>query len=323
MDEFALIRKLFAPLAAEGALDLRDDAAILSPPPGMDLVLTKDAIVEGVHFRAEDPPRRIAQKLQRVNLSDLAAKGAKPLGYMLATAFRADTDERWLEDFASGLAADQREFGWQLYGGDTVATPGPLTFSLTAIGTVPAGQTIQRAGAQANDDVYVSGWIGDGGLGLRLLTGAVQVDDEIIRQGLERRYQLPEPRVALGQGLRGLATAAVDISDGLIADAGHLAEASGVALTIELASVPVSSGAAALLERGDFDKVDLAGFGDDYELLFTCPSSCREAIEQLAARENVPLTRIGAVEAGDGVRVLDKSGGKIDVKAKGYDHFRD
>lgn len=323
MDEFALIRKLFAPLAAEGALGLRDDAAILSPPPGMDLVLTKDAIVEGVHFRAEDPPRRIAQKLQRVNLSDLAAKGARPLGYMLATAFRADTDERWLEDFAAGLAADQREFGWQLYGGDTVATPGPLTFSLTAFGTVPTGQTIQRAGAQAADDVYVSGWIGDGGLGLRLLTGAVQVADEAIQEALERRYQVPEPRVALGQGLIGLATAAVDISDGLIADAGHLAEASGVALSIELVSIPVSEGAAAILEGGAFDKIDLAGFGDDYELLFTCPPSRRAAIEQLAARENVPITRIGAVEAGEGVRLLDEDGGKIDVKAKGYDHFRE
>lgn len=323
MDEFALIRKLFAPLAAEGALGLRDDAAILSPPPGMDLVLTKDAIVEGVHFRAEDPPKRIAQKLQRVNLSDLAAKGAKPLGYMLATAFRADTDERWLEDFASGLAADQKEFGWQLYGGDTVATPGPLTFSLTAIGTVPKGQTIQRAGAQAGDDVYVSGWIGDGGLGLRLLTGAAQVDDEAVQRGLERRYQLPEPRVTLGQGLRGLANAAVDISDGLIADAGHLAQASGAALTIELAAMPVSDGAAAILATGAFEKAELAGFGDDYELLFTCPSSGRRAIERLAARENVPITRIGAVEAGEGVRLLDEIGDEIPVKAKGYSHFHD
>lgn len=321
MDEFALIRKLFAPLAAKGALDLRDDAAILSPPPGMDLVLTKDAIVEGVHFRAEDPPKRIAQKLQRVNLSDLAAKGAKPLGYMLATAFRADTDEQWLEGFASGLAADQKEFGWQLYGGDTVATPGPMTFSLTAIGTVPAGQTIQRAGAGNGDDVYVSGWIGDGGLGLRLLTGAAKMDDEVVRRTLERRYQLPDPRVSLGQGLLGLATAAVDISDGLIADAGHLAEASNMALTLELASMPVSDGAATILAKGAFDKAELAGFGDDYELLFTCPSSRREAVEQLAARESLPITRIGSTQAGEGVRVLDESGKETSIKAKGYDHF--
>lgn len=323
MDEFALIRKLFAPLAAEGALDLRDDAAILSPPSGMDLILTKDAIVEGVHFRAEDPPKRIAQKLQRVNLSDLAAKGAKPLGYMLATAFRADTDERWLEAFASGLAADQKEFGWQLYGGDTVATPGPLMFSLTAIGTVPKGQTIQRAGAVPADDVYVSGWIGDGGLGLRLLIGTVHVDDEAVRKSLERRYQVPQPRVSLGQGLSGLATAAVDISDGLIADAGHLAQASNVALTIELACMPVSDGAASILAKGDFDRAELAGFGDDYELLFTCPTSSREAVEQLAARENVPITRIGSVEVGGGVRLVDERGREIIVKAKGYDHFRD
>lgn len=323
MDEFALIRKLFAPLAAEGGLGLLDDAAILTPPPGMDLVLTKDAIVEGVHFRSEDPPGRIAQKLQRVNLSDLAAKGAKPLGYMLATAFRSDTSEHWLEGFAAGLAKDQEEFGWQLYGGDTVSTPGPLTFSLTAIGTVPAGQTIQRAGAKVGDDVFVSGWIGDGGLGLRVLTGAVPASDETVRQALTQRYQVPSPRVSLGLALRGLAHAAVDISDGLIADAAHLAQVSGVALKLDLAAMPVSGAAEAVLSEGSLDRAELAGFGDDYELLFTSAASNRGAIEQLATRLGLPLSRMGTVVAGEGVRVLDQDGIEIPIKSKGYDHFRD
>lgn len=323
MDEFALIRKLFAPLAAEGGLELRDDAAILTPPPGMDLVLTKDAIVEGVHFRAEDPPNRIAQKLGRVNLSDLAAKGAEPLGYMLATAFRADTSVDWLEGFAAGLEQDQKEFGWQLYGGDTVSTPGPLTFSLTAIGYVPTGQTILRAGAQLGDDVYVSGWIGDGGLGLRLLTGAAVTSGESVRQTLVDRYQVPQPRVSLGLGLRGIARSAVDISDGLVADAGHLAEASSVGLELKLDAMPVSEAAADLIASGGFDKEQLAGFGDDYELLFTCPTSRRGAVEQLAASEGLPITKIGVVHAGEGVQILDSEGRKIEIKSTGYDHFRD
>lgn len=322
MDEFALIEKLFRPLAAEGGLGLKDDAAILTPAPGHDLVLTKDAIIEGVHFRAEDPARRIAQKLGRVNLSDLAAKGAKPLGYLLATAFRNDTDPEWLEEFAAGLAEDQKIFGWSLYGGDTVATPGPLTFSLTAIGTLPQGQTIRRAGAQPGDDVFVTGTIGDGGLGLRLLNGTAS-GDESHRQTLIDRYQLPRPRVSFGQGLRGIAGAAVDISDGLVADAGHLAEASGVALDIELEAVPLSDGARAVAASSKIPVAELLAFGDDYELLFTARPGLRNEIETLASEFDLPVSRVGSAVAGKGVRILAQGGNEIEVKSKGYTHFLD
>jgi thiamine-monophosphate kinase len=321
MDEFDLIRILFSPLAAEGGLGLRDDAAILTPPPGKDLVLTKDAIVEGVHFRADDPPERIARKLQRVNLSDLAAKGAEPLGYMLACAFRADTGQAWLEAFAAGLALDQQEFGWELYGGDTVSTPGPLTFSLTAFGTVPVGQTIQRAGASVGEDIFVTGWIGDGGLGLGLLTGDVQTSDDAVRRALVDRYQVPDPRVSIGLGLRGLASAAVDISDGLIADAGHLGDASGVGIILELAAVPVSDSAATILRAGGAKRLALTGFGDDYEVLFTCPASRRSDVGDLARCEGVPISRIGSVCAGTGVRVMDGSDAEVEIKTTGYAHF--
>lgn len=322
MDEFALIEKLFRPLAAEGALDLEDDAAILTPPPGMDLVLTKDAIVEGVHFRAEDPARRIAQKLVRVNLSDLAAKGAKPLGYLLAAAFGRDIDLKWQEEFASGLKEDQEQFGWSLYGGDTVGTPGPQMFSLTAIGTVPKGQTILRAGAIPGDDVFVTGTIGDAGLGLRFLTGT-SVGDQGYRQILIDRYQLPCPRVSFGQGLRGIANAAVDISDGLVADAGHLAKVGGVALDIQLDAVPLSDAAKAVTASESIDVTELITCGDDYELLFTADPARRDEIDELGKEHRVPVSRIGSVLAGDGVRILATDGSEIQIESKGYTHFHD
>lgn len=321
MDEFALIEKLFRPLAAKSALDLKDDAAILAPPPGMDLVLTKDAIVEGVHFRSDDPPERVAQKLGRVNLSDLAAKGAAPLGYLLAIAFRKDTGTIWLEEFARGLARDQATFGWSLYGGDTVATPGPMMFSLTAIGTVPTGKTIKRSGALPGDDVYVTGTIGDAGLGLALLEGATTVPDEPLRLALIERYQLPQPRVSFGLNLQGVAHAGVDVSDGLLADAGHLAEASGVAIDIERALVPMSEGAEAMMAGGNAPVDELLSFGDDYELVFTCAPSGRDKVVELGAKEGLQVSRIGSVRAGAGVRLLSEDGREIHLKATGYSHF--
>lgn len=320
MDEFALIEKLFRPLAADGALDLKDDAAILSPPPGMDLVLTKDAIVEGVHFRSEDPPGRIAQKLQRVNLSDLAAKGAKPLGYLLATAFRTDVDPAWLEGFAAGLAVDQQAFGWSLFGGDTVATPGPMTFTLTAIGTVPKGKAVLRSGARAGDDIFVTGTIGDAGLGLALLTDPARLSDDALRRALIDRYQLPQPRVSFGSRLQGMAHACVDISDGLLADAGHVSEASGVALDLDLEAVPVSAGAEAMIAAGEAQKAELLAFGDDYELLFTCAPTSRSQVEWICAEEGLDAARIGMVRDGEGVRLLS-GGSEIGIKSTGYTHF--
>ncbi len=227
--EFEFIARRLRPLAAgtPGALDLLDDAALLDPPAGMTLVLTKDAMVEGVHFLADDPTAQIAKKLLRVNLSDLAAMGATPLGYLLALARAKATPDAWLADFCRGLAEDQAEFRVGLLGGDTVSTPGPLTLSLTAVGQVPKGKALRRSGAQPGDDVWVSGTLGDAALGLLVLQGKIEAPPDA-RAHLIERYRLPRPRLALGEALRDVADAAIDVSDGLAADLGHILEASGV-----------------------------------------------------------------------------------------------
>jgi thiamine-monophosphate kinase len=226
--EFEFIARHLRPLAtARGALALTDDAALLEPAPGRQLVLAKDAMVAGVHFFAADPPGQIAQKLLRVNLSDLAAMGAAPLGYLLALARPKEITDAWLAEFCAGLAADNAAFEVPLLGGDTVSTPGPLTLSLTAIGELPRGTALLRAGARAGDDVWVSGTLGDAALGLKVLQGALPAA-EPARAFLIERYRLPQPRLALGEALRGIASAAIDISDGLVADLGHILEVSGV-----------------------------------------------------------------------------------------------
>src|ERR1051325_6240577 len=209
--EFALIAQLFAPLAiAPGAFGLTDDAALVTPPPGCDLVVTADALVEGVHFLTDDPPDSIAKKALRVNLSDLAAKGAAPMGYLLVLSLPSRVDMTWLRPFAAGLAEDQQSFGPSLLGGDTTSTPGPLTIAITAFGQVPTGSMIRRAGAKAGDLVFVSGTIGDGGAGLACLKGECASLGSDEREYLIRRYRLPEPRLKLGQALRGVASAALD-----------------------------------------------------------------------------------------------------------------
>ena len=241
--EFALIARHFRPLAGDGALDLGDDAALLTPPAGQQLVLAADALVEGVHFLPDDPPGMIARKLLRVNLSDLAAMGAAPLGYLMTTAFTRGTPDSWIADFVSGLAEDQQRYGIAVLGGDTVATPGPACFSLTIIGTVPPGQALHRRGARIGDEVWVSGSIGDGALGLRVLQGKLAADAE---GHLARRYRLPEPRLALGQALRGVARAAMDVSDGLVQDLGHLCRAAGCGAVLNVtmrALDPAAAGA--------------------------------------------------------------------------------
>jgi thiamine-monophosphate kinase len=319
--EFDIIDKYFAPLTdeASGALGLRDDAAFLTPPPLCDLVLTKDAIVEGVHFRPQDPADLVARKLVRVNLSDLAAKGAKPLGYLLATAFREDTSEEWIETFARGLGEDQSTFDWNLLGGDTVSTPGPLMFSLTAIGTVPIGKMIKRSGAQVGDDLYVTGCIGDAALGLRVLEeGVLSGSNE---DYLARRYLVPCPRLAVGPALQGIASAMVDVSDGLIADTGHLADASSLKVEINALDVPVSGEACGALETFGLQREDLLSGGDDYELCFGCPSSKAEAVARVARQTGVAITRIGHFSEGTGVRALGLEGIEISLKTTGYRHF--
>jgi thiamine-monophosphate kinase len=317
--EFELIRKYFAPLAAgfSGALDLEDDAATYTVPAGQELVLTADALVEGRHYLASDPADLIARKMLRVNLSDLAAKGARPVGYLMTTALGPDIDEAWIAKFVSGLAADQREYGIWLMGGDTVATPGPTTLSVTALGIVPLGRALRRRGAKPGDRLYVSGTIGDGILGLKALRGELLDLGVSHRAALTERYQVPQARVALGAALLagGAVTAAMDVSDGLVADAGHIADASHCGLVIHADRVPLSPAAQEAL-AGDLDLLPvLLSGGDDYELLFTAGPG-------FAAAENgTPVTEIGEVVSGRGVKVLDRDGAEIPLQIGGWQHF--
>lgn len=321
VDEFQIIAQLFAPLAQSfpGALGLTDDAALL-PPDTHETVVTVDAMVAGVHFLPDDPPDLVARKLVRVNLSDLAAKGAVPFGVLLAAAFPHGTGQDWLERFAHGLGQDMGEFGIALIGGDTVATPGPLTLSLTAMGRVAAGRAVLRSGAQAGDVVWVSGSIGDGALGLRAARGQLTLAPEHMA-ALADRYRLPRPRVGLGPCLVGLATAGMDVSDGLIQDLGHLCRASGVAAIVDAAAVPLSPGARAALDQDQSLLATILTGGDDYELLFTAPSSATASLLELAERSGVPLTAIGRMQVGSGVTVHDASGHVLSLGQGGWRHF--
>lgn len=316
LGEFERIGRFFRPLAAPGALRLTDDAALLAPAPGHVLVVTADALVEGVHFRAADPPDLVARKMLRVNLSDVAAMGARPIGYVMTTALPPRCGEDWLAGFAAGLAADQREFGVGLLGGDSVATPGPVTLSLTAFGEVPTGQAVRRSGARPGDDIYVTGTVGDGALGLLALEARLPPGVGASALAfLGDRYHLPRPRVAVGPALRGIASAMLDVSDGLVADLGHIAETSGVGAEIERDRVPLSPAARDALGHDPRLWSAVLGGGDDYELLFTAPGSVPEAVA------GVPVRRIGRVVAGSGVRVLDEVGRSLPVAGKGYRHF--
>ena len=321
MTEFELIRRYLRPLAAgeRGALGLSDDAAVIAPPDGRDLVLTADTLVEGVHFLAADPPDTVARKLLRVNLSDLAAKGASPFGYLLSLALPRPFSEAWMSAFADGLGADQGQFGIGLLGGDTVASPGPATLSLTALGSVMPGAMLLRSDAKPGDDLYVSGTIGDGYLGLRVLENPALADALGVEASayLIARYQLPEPRLALGQAMAEEASAAADISDGLVADLGHICEASEAAAEIELPNVPFSDAARRALQIGFATPADLIAGGDDYELVLTGPAGLAD---NLPPGNGAPLTRIGRIIEGAGVRVLDAGGRPIPLQRRGYEH---
>lgn len=321
LGEFERIARYFAPLAAPGALGLVDDVALIDGPPGEQYVLKTDAIVEGVHFLADDPPDQVAQKLLRVNLADLAGKGAAPVGYLLTTVLPRVRDEAWLEAFARGLAADQAEFGIGLLGGDSVASPGPVTLSLAAIGRVRAGAAVLRRGAEPGHAVYVSGSLGDAALGLKALRGTLPLLDPAARAYLADRYRLPRPRLALGQRLVGLARAMMDISDGLVADLGHICAASRAAAVIEAARLPLSPVAATAIAADPALLMAALAGGDDYELLLTAPPAAADKLAALGAELGVPLTRIGRMEAGAGVRVVDAKGAPVAVAAGGYRHF--
>ena len=302
--EFETIRRLFAPLAhPEWGRGLTDDVAVVPSRPGHDLVLTKDAIVEGVHFLTTDPLDTVARKLMRVNLSDLAAKGAEPFGYLLACHWspRCGWPERMT--FVDGLRADQKAFGLALLGGDTVDTPGPASFSMTLLGWTPKGRTVGRAGARAGDLVFVTGAIGDGWLGLEAVQDKLTLDTERVA-ALSDHYRMPMPRIDFALPIRDLASASIDVSDGLIADLGHLAGASGVGVEIDLETVPLSAAGQAWFdgrvdEQAALEK--LVTGGDDYEIAFTAPARDEAALRREAERRHLRLTRIGRVTAGQGV----------------------
>jgi thiamine-monophosphate kinase len=306
--EFDLIARHFAPLAGEGALGLKDDGAVLAPPAGRDLVLTADAIVEGVHFLGGDPPDTVAQKLLRVNLSDLAAMGAVPLGYLLTVSVPRDTAPDWFAAFAQGLARDQAEFGLRLLGGDTTSTPGPKSLTATLIGHVAPGQALRRNGARPGDALWVTGTIGDAALGLRVLRG--DIDDPT--GFLADRYRLPRPR--LGLALHGIVSACMDISDGLLQDAMHLCRASGCALDIDFDAIPRSGAAKAALDPSAI----LTG-GDDYELLLCVPQARTASF--LREASSVPVTCIGYFGQGNPSVLLRNAPLDFRPGQSGWSHF--
>jgi thiamine-monophosphate kinase len=319
--EFELIAKLFAPLSrnAPGAYGLTDDAATIASSAGEELVVTADLLTEGVHFRADDPPDLIARKALRVNLSDLAAKGAKPLGYLLSLAFPHRLNTPWLESFAGGLEQDQSEFAVALFGGDTTATDGPLVISITAVGTLPVGTMIRRNGAKPGHLVFVSGSIGDAGAGLAVLRRQGRRDAN--EDSLVHRYQLPMPRIALGQALRGMAHASVDVSDGLLADLGHIARASGARVLVDANRIPISAALGTKAGRSKEAIITAATAGDDYEIAFTAPATAKEAVSRIGHETNTPVSEIGRVVEGEGIVLLDSAGNEIAVSRKGYEHF--
>lgn len=311
--EFALIARYFTPLAGEGALGLTDDAAMLAPPAGRDLVLSADAMVAGVHFPPDDPPDLVARKLLRVNLSDLAAKAADPLGTLLTLAAPKGTPDAWFASFSEGLARDQAAFHCPLLGGDTVSTPGPISLSLTIIGTVASGGMVRRKGAAAGDGIFVSGTIGDGVLGLAVLRG--ELADETGE--LVGRYRLPTPRLGLRHA--GIASAAMDISDGLVQDLGHLCSVNGIAAEIDAAAVPLSPAARAAGPR--WLARCLTG-GDDYELLLAVPAAAEARLAGRAREAGISLTRIGRFVAGaPEVSVRGPDGAPMTFATPGWSHF--
>ncbi|MEO3435530.1 thiamine-phosphate kinase [Inquilinus sp. CAU 1745] len=323
LGEFQRIDRYFKPLAAgfPGALGLGDDAGLLSPGPGEDLVATTDSMVEGVHYLPGEKPSRLARKLLRVNLSDLAAKGARPLAYMLTTALPRSAEEGWIAAFADGLRQDQERFGIHLLGGDSVSVEGPAVLGITAFGTAPKGRALLRSGARPGDIIHVSGALGDGALGLESLRGRLPDLDPAHRRHLADRYTLPEPRMELGRRLIGVATASMDISDGLPGDLPHICHASGVAARVETARIPLSpAGRAALAADPGLERLALSG-GDDYELLFTAPPEAAETLAALALELSLPLTAIGEISAGEGAAFIGPDGAPVG-DLKGWTHFQ-
>ena len=323
MGEFDLIARYFTRPARRAVLGVGDDCALLQPAPGMQLAISSDMLVEGRHFFADVDPHTLGHKALAVNLSDLAACGATPVAFTLALALPRVNDA-WLQGFSNGLWALADQHSCELVGGDT--TQGPLTICITVFGEVPHGQALLRSGAQVGDDIYVSGTLGDARLALDALLGKTRLSPEALAQARTRLEQ-PTPRVALGQALRGIATAAIDISDGLTGDLAHLLKASSVGARIDT-SIAISLIAASVYKTsasGLFDAKKtlacvLAG-GDDYELAFTAPAARRPAVEAAASTSQTPVTRIGQIEQAPGLRLVDTHGQPIAGQFGSFDHF--
>lgn len=315
--EQSLIQRHFAPLATHpGALGLRDDAAIFAPPPGHDLVLTADAVAAGVHFFPDDAPGDIAMKALRVNLSDLAAKGAAPLGCLLTLSLPAETPEKWIAAFARGLGMDLATYDCPLLGGDTVRAP-ILSASITALGAVPAGAMVRRDGARAGDLLFVSGTVGDAALGLQCRSGTRAPDDHLLD-----RYLCPRPRLALAEPLRAHASAAMDVSDGLVGDCDALLAASNVGGTIERAEVPLSPSARRAIEDDPAAWSAVLTGGDDYEILAAIPPDKAEAFARDAVGRGIAVSRIGRAVADTGpTRVREPDGGDTRLNGRAYSHL--
>ncbi len=317
--EFRFIERHFLPLAGPAALRLSDDAAVFAPPSGRELVVSADAMVQGVHFLPDDPPETIGRKLLRVNLSDLAAMGAVPLGYLLTVTLPPGMTDAWFAGFCAGLATDQVEFGLSLMGGDTTSTSGPLVLSLTILGHVAPGAALRRNGATPGDGLWVSGSIGDAALGLVALQGGLADPTG----ALGARYRVPQPRLAFGQALHGIASAAMDVSDGLVQDCGHLCRQSGVAAVLDEPLVPLSAAAQAVVQAaGAAWRVTCLTGGDDYELLLAVPTDRETRLLAAASASGTAITRIGRFEAGPArVRVLDAAGVEQQFDRAGWSHF--
>jgi thiamine-monophosphate kinase len=323
--EERLIARYFRPLATHaGAFGLMDDAAALTPPPGHDLVVTTDGVIAGVHFFPDEAPDLIGRRVLRMNLSDLAAKGARPVGFLLAIALPAAPDEQWIADFAAGLGGDIERYGCPLLGGDTDHTPGPLSISVAAFGVVPQGKMVRRATAREGDIIVVTETIGDATLGLQLRRDPALAERWRLRADaaahLLQRYALPEPRTALAGAVLRYASAAIDVSDGLGGDLAKLCRASGVSADIDVACVPLSPAARAAVSADPALLTDVLSGGDDYEIVLTLPADRRDGFYRAADDAGIAVTEIGRVTAGQGTRFLH-DGEPLALPRRSYSHF--
>lgn len=323
IDEFSLISKYFRPLTLShpSALGLLDDAAVLEPSTGTQMVISCDALVADVHFPDAKKARDVAARALRVNLSDLAAMGASPVAYTLALVVPKGTEEPWFQDFAEQLGEDQEKYGIRLIGGDTVSTSGPLTVSITVLGEVPAGLELKRSGAKIGDSIFVTGTIGDACLGLRVLKGELKTHGSVDFDFFVQKFVRPEPRLALGVELCGVSSAAVDISDGLLADIEQMCTASDVGAVVRETDVPLSSGAEILVQQDPGLKTDLLDVGDDYELVLAVPPESLEPFHEIVEKHPFPVTEIGFITEEKVVSVVDETGILVRREGFGYKHF--